>query len=296
MLTLTPGAGLARRARARSGARARPSRLDPATAPGIARAAARIGAIAAGAAPVYGVNTGFGKLASIRIDAGDVATLQRNLILSHCCGVGEPLPPAVVRLVLALKLASLGRGASGVQPATVALHRGDARPRRPAGHPRAGLGRRLGRSRAARPHGRRHDRRGRGDPSTASACPPPRRSRRAGLAPIVLAAKEGLALINGTQVSTALALRGLFGAHRCLQAALVTGALSTDAAMGSSAPFHPEIHALRGHRGQIDAAAALARPARRLGDPREPPRRRQPGAGSLLHPLPAAGGRRRPST
>jgi histidine ammonia-lyase len=83
--------------------------------------------------------------------------------------------------------------------------------------------------------------------------------RRAGLAPIVLAAKEGLALINGTQVSTALALRGLFGAHRCLQAALVTGALSTDAAMGSSAPFHPEIHTLRGHRGQIDVGAALGR-------------------------------------
>ena len=81
---------------------------------------------------------------------------------------------------------------------------------------------------------------------------------RAGLSPVVLAAKEGLALINGTQVSTALALAGLFGAHRAAQAALVTGALSTDAAMGSSAPFHPEIHRLRGHRGQIDAGAALA--------------------------------------
>jgi histidine ammonia-lyase len=80
---------------------------------------------------------------------------------------------------------------------------------------------------------------------------------RAGLAPVVLAAKEGLALINGTQVSTALALSGLFRAHRALRAALVTGALSTDAAMGSTAPFHPEIHALRGHPGQIDTAAAL---------------------------------------
>src|SRR5690606_39033641 len=81
----------------------------------------------------------------------------------------------------------------------------------------------------------------------------------AGLEPIVLAAKEGLALINGTQVSTALALAGLFRAHRAARSALITGALSTDAAMGSSAPFHPEIHALRGHRGQIDTAAALWR-------------------------------------
>jgi histidine ammonia-lyase len=81
--------------------------------------------------------------------------------------------------------------------------------------------------------------------------------KKAGLKPVVLAAKEGLALINGTQTSTALALAGLFRAHRALQAALITGALSTDAAMGSTAPFHPDIHTLRGHQGQIDTAAAL---------------------------------------
>ncbi len=81
--------------------------------------------------------------------------------------------------------------------------------------------------------------------------------REAGLTPVVLAAKEGLALINGTQTSTALALAGLFRAHRAAQAALITGAMSTDAAMGSSAPFHPDIHTLRGHQGQIDTAAAL---------------------------------------
>ncbi|PZR65480.1 MAG: histidine ammonia-lyase, partial [Stutzerimonas stutzeri] len=80
---------------------------------------------------------------------------------------------------------------------------------------------------------------------------------KAGLRPVILAAKEGLALINGTQTSTALALAGLFRAHRAAQAALITGAMSTDAAMGSSAPFHPDIHALRGHRGQIDTASAL---------------------------------------
>src|SRR5262249_51972375 len=80
---------------------------------------------------------------------------------------------------------------------------------------------------------------------------------KAGLSPVVLAAKEGLALINGTQTSTALALAGLFRAHRAAQAALITGAMSTDAAMGSSAPFHPDIHSLRGHKGQINTAAAL---------------------------------------
>ena len=187
-----------------------------------------------------------------------MATLQRNLILSHCCGVGEPLPPAVVRLVLALKLASLGRGASGVQPATVALIEamlardvlpvipgqgsvGASGDLAPLAHMAAAM---IGEGEAV---------------FEGQRLPAAEALRRAGLAPIVLAAKEGLALINGTQVSTALALRGLFGAHRCLQAALVTGALSTDAAMGSSAPFHPEIHTLRGHRGQIDAAAALAR-------------------------------------
>jgi histidine ammonia-lyase len=212
--------------------------------------------IAAGDAPVYGVNTGFGKLASIRIDAGDVATLQRNLILSHCSGTGAPLPDAVVRLVMALKLLSLGRGASGVRPETVTLLEamlargvlpvipgqgsvGASGDLAPLAHMTAVM---IGEGEAQCD----------GQRMTGAAA-----LARAGLAPVVLAAKEGLALINGTQVSTALALSGLFRAHRALRAALVTGALSTDAAMGSTAPFHPEIHALRGHPGQIDTAAAL---------------------------------------
>ncbi|TCM55961.1 aromatic amino acid lyase [Rhizobium sp. PP-F2F-G48] len=98
-----------------------PARLDPSFNAGIEKAAARIAEIAGGNAPVYGINTGFGKLASIRIDAADVATLQRNLILSHCCGVGEPLADAIVRLIMALKLVSLGRGASGVRLELVRL-------------------------------------------------------------------------------------------------------------------------------------------------------------------------------
>ncbi len=230
--------------------------LDRAFDAGIARAAKRIDEIARGNAPVYGVNTGFGKLASIKIDAADVATLQRNLILSHCCGMGEPLPENVVRLIMALKLVSLGRGASGVRLELVRLLEamlqkgvtplipekgsvGASGDLAPLAHMTAVM---IGEGEALY--------QGERLPGRAALA-------KAGLAPVVLAAKEGLALINGTQVSTALALAGLFRAYRGLKAALVTGAMSTDAAMGSSAPFHPDIHALRGHKGQIDAGAAL---------------------------------------
>jgi len=238
----------------RSGAAAR---LDDSFRPGIEKAAARIAEVAGGP-PAYGVNTGFGKLASVRIPPSEVETLQRNLILSHCCGVGAPLAPELSRLVMALKLISLGRGASGVRPATVALIEamlergvvpvipekgsvGASGDLAPLAHMTATM---IGTGEAWFGGERMN-----GADALAKA----------GLAPIRLAAKEGLALINGTQVSTALALAGLFRAHRMANAALVTGALSTDAAMGSPAPFHPEIHRLRGHRGQIDTAAALSR-------------------------------------
>ncbi len=94
----------------------RAARLDPAALPRIEAAAAIVAKAAASDAAVYGINTGFGKLASKRIPAQDTATLQRNLILSHCCGMGEPTPAPVVRLMMALKLLSLGRGASGCAP------------------------------------------------------------------------------------------------------------------------------------------------------------------------------------
>ncbi|HVW93624.1 MAG TPA: histidine ammonia-lyase [Devosia sp.] len=233
-----------------------PARLAAIADAGIERAAARIAEIAAGNAPVYGVNTGFGKLASIRIEAADVAALQRNLILSHCCGLGAPLTEDIVRLVMSLKLISLGRGASGVRLALVRLIEdmlergvmpmipekgsvGASGDLAPLAHMTAVM---IGEGEAF---------------YRDELLPGAEAMRRAGLTPVVLSAKEGLALINGTQVSTALALAGLFRAHRALQTALVTGALSTDAAMGSAAPFHPDIHTLRGHRGQIDTAAAL---------------------------------------
>ncbi|WP_455918611.1 histidine ammonia-lyase [Ensifer canadensis] len=233
-----------------------PARLHPSFDAGIEKAAKRIAEIVAGNAPVYGINTGFGKLASIKIDSADVATLQRNLILSHCCGVGQPLAENIVRLILSLKLVSLGRGASGVRLELVRLIEamldkgvipvipekgsvGASGDLAPLAHMAAVM---MG-------HGEAFFDGARMSGAQALA--------KAGLTPVVLAAKEGLALINGTQTSTALALAGLFRTHRAAQAALITGAMSTDAAMGSSAPFHPDIHTLRGHQGQIDTAAAL---------------------------------------
>ena len=230
--------------------------LDPSAAAGIARSAARIAEVAAGDAAVYGVNTGFGKLASIRIPAADVARLQRNLILSHCCGVGAPLAGDVVRLVLTLKLMSLGRGASGTQPEVVALL-GEmlARGVMPVIPEKGSVGASGDLAPLAHMAAVMI---GEGEAFVGGArLPGAEALAQVGLKPVVLAAKEGLALINGTQVSTALALAGLFRAERALRAAIVTGALSTDAAMGSTAPFSEEIHTLRGHPGQIEVARSL---------------------------------------
>ncbi|UXU75381.1 MULTISPECIES: histidine ammonia-lyase [unclassified Paracoccus (in: a-proteobacteria)] len=231
-------------------------RLADSARPAIAASAARVSAAANGEVPVYGVNTGFGKLASIKIRAEDTATLQRNLILSHCCGVGEAVEPQTVRLMMVLKLLSLGRGASGIRPEVIALIEGmlaqgvlpvipaqgsvgASGDLAPLAHMAAAM---LGEGRATW-QGR--------EMSGAEAL------AAAGLRPVVLAAKEGLALINGTQASTAFALAGLFDAFAAARAALVTSSLSTDAIMGSTAPFLAEIHSLRGHRGQIVAAAAI---------------------------------------
>ncbi|MCW5770167.1 MAG: histidine ammonia-lyase [Rhodospirillaceae bacterium] len=230
--------------------------IDPACRAGVDAGSAVIATIVAKGEPVYGVNTGFGKLASVRIGAGDLATLQRNIVLSHAAGVGAPLSPAVARLVMALKLASLAQGASGVRwsviehlaacldkglvpviPAQGSV--GASGDLAPLAHMTAalmGVGEFfVGGARAAAPLA----------------------LSRAALAPLTLGAKEGLALLNGTQVSTALALAALFEAERVFRAALVTGALATDAAKGSDGPFDPRLHALRGHRGQIDTAEAL---------------------------------------
>jgi histidine ammonia-lyase len=220
----------------------------------VAASARVVARIVGGGLPVYGINTGFGKLAQRSIAPAAIDELQRNLILSHCVGVGDPLPDRVVRLVLALKVASLARGYSGVRIATVealsALLDADALPvipsqgsvgasgdLAPLAHLTAalmGMGEiRLG-----------------GCPVAAAVA-----LRRIGLGPIALGPKEGLAMINGTQVSTALALDGLRQLRAVFAAAVVAGALSVDAAAGSDTPFDDRLQRLRGHRGQRELAA-----------------------------------------
>ncbi len=233
-----------------------PAALDPAARPAVEAAAAMVASAADGEAAVYGVNTGFGKLASVRVPPEDTETLQRNLILSHCCGVGEPLDAATTRLMMALKLLSLGRGASGIRWATVALLQdclardvtpvipsqgsvGASGDLAPLAHMAATLI-------------------GEGEAIHAGERLPSRDAlARAGLAPVVLGPKEGLGLINGTQFSTACALAGYFDAMRNAEAAVAISCLSTDAIMGSTAPLEPALHALRGHAGQIDVARAM---------------------------------------
>ncbi|NGO53270.1 histidine ammonia-lyase [Allomesorhizobium camelthorni] len=250
-------------------------KLDDACRPLIRASADAVARIVAKGEPVYGINTGFGKLASVRIEAADLETLQRNIVLSHSAGVGEPMPVSVVRLMMALKLASLAQGASGVRPATVELLEtmlardvvpvvpaqgsvGASGDLAPLAHMTATM---IGVGEVFTPDGR---------------VPAAEGLAAAGLGPVVLGAKEGLALLNGTQFSTAYALAALFEAEILYRSALVTGALSTDAAKGSDAPFDPRIHLLRKHRGQIETASALRnlmagsaiRESHRVGDER----------------------------
>jgi histidine ammonia-lyase len=217
---------------------------------------AAVGRIVESGRTVYGINTGFGLLAQTRIPATRLAELQRNLILSHSCGLGEPLKPEVVRLAMALKAIGLGRGMSGVGRAVVerllALLAADALPvipsqgsvgasgdLSPLAHLAAAM---LGEGRIA---------------VAGDILPAAEALQRLGLEPLALGPKEGLALINGTQVSTGIALDTLFSAERVFGAALVAGALSVDAFKGTDAAFDPRIHAARGQPGQIAVAAAL---------------------------------------
>ena len=205
--------------------------------------------------PAYGVNTGFGRLAQTHIPNDQLELLQTNLVLSHAVGVGAPLPAPVARLTLALKIATLARGYSGVRreliDALVKLYNADVLPRIPAkgsvgasgdlaplAHLSAVL---LGVGEVVCG----------GQVMTADEG-----LKRAGLTRIRLAAKEGLALLNGTQISTALALVNLFAIDNLYATALVAGALSVDAAEGSASPFDARIHELRGQPGQIAAARA----------------------------------------
>jgi len=212
--------------------------LDPDCMPRLEHSHAAVQRILASGQPAYGINTGFGRLSQTRIADGELEALQRNIVLSHAAGTGPMLEDETVRLTLALKIESLARGYSGVRPLLVErlleLYNQRLYPRIPSkgsvgasgdlaplAHMSLAL---LGIGEVKHPH------------------------------PIKLAPKEGLALLNGTQVSTALALTGLFAAEDVFAAAMAAGALSVDAAAGSDTPFDARIHELRGHAGQRDVA------------------------------------------
>ncbi|HJT13033.1 MAG TPA: histidine ammonia-lyase, partial [Dongiaceae bacterium] len=234
----------------------RPIALDPASHRAIDRSAAVVQAVIDRGETAYGINTGFGALARTHIKDDQLTELQRRLVLSHAAGTGEPLAETIVRAILILKINGLARGFSGIRrtviEALVALVNAEVYPRIPAkgsvgasgdlaplAHMSATL---LGIGEVSH------------QGKVLSAV---EGLKIAGLKPIDLAAKEGLALLNGTQVSTALAATGLYAADDLLRAGLIAGAMSTDAALGSDAPFDPRIHAVRGQLGQIDAARAL---------------------------------------
>ncbi|MBV8464586.1 MAG: aromatic amino acid lyase, partial [Burkholderiales bacterium] len=229
--------------------------LDPAAVPGIEAGSRTVAAIVAKGAPAYGINTGFGRLAQTHIPNDQLELLQENLVLSHAVGVGEPLSAPIVRLLLALKISSMARGFSGIRleviEALLTMLNADVLPRIPAkgsvgasgdlaplAHMAAVL---LGVGEVC---------------SKGEWLPAKDGLAQLGLKPMKLAAKEGLALLNGTQASTAIALVNLFAIEDLYETALVAGALSVDAAEGSVTPFDRRIHELRGHPGQIDAAAA----------------------------------------
>ncbi len=228
--------------------------LDDLTLERIGKSQAAVGAALGSHQPIYGINTGFGMLANVRIPDDQLAELQENLILSHCAGIGEYLEDRVVRLVLLLKILSLAQGYSGITAGVVlALGKlldheiypcvpsrgsvgasGDLAPLAHLSAVLLGVGR-------ARHAGREH--------AAVDAL------ALAGLAPLALQPKEGLALLNGTQVSTALALGALFQIENVFAAACLSGALSVDAARGSDTPFDARVNKVRGHQGQVDVAA-----------------------------------------
>ena len=212
--------------------------------------------VVAGGETVYGINTGFGKLARVRIDDEDLSRLQENLVRSHAVGVGEDLTDDVVRLVMLMKVIALAEGFSGVRPELVdalcALINREVYPRIPSRGsvgasgdlaPLAHLAGVLIGAGEARIDG--------------TVVPAELALKEAGVVPVTLAPKEGLALLNGTQVSTALALAAVFRTENLLAAALAAGAMSADAIQGSDTPFDKRIQNVRGHGGQIAVAGVL---------------------------------------
>ena len=231
-------------------------RLDPSSQDGVLRAHKLVADVAAGDDPIYGINTGFGKLASIKIKAHNTQKLQRNLILSHCCGVGEKLDRRTTRLMMVLKLLSLGRGASGVSPDTILMLEKmlefDITPAIPSQGSVGASGDLAPLAHMAAVMI------GEGEACVEGIWMSGEKAlKQKEIQPITLGAKEGLALINGTQFSTACALGALFNCWSILTSSIIVSALSTDAIMGSTDPLTAQIHALRGQPGQIEVAEIM---------------------------------------
>ena len=252
MLTLTPGRLMLAQLRGLAASHT-PIELAAECEAPVRAAAATVQTVVTAGVPVYGINTGFGKLAHVQIADDQLEQLQTNLVRSHAAGVGRLLEDATVRLILVLKIVSLARGYSGVRwevvQTLVALHNAQIYACIPAQGsvgasgdlaPLAHL------TLAAM---------GEGDVRVNGVRMPAADAlAQAGITPIRLAAKEGLALLNGTQVSTGIALMALFAAEQAFSAAVVAGSLSIDAAAGSDTPFDPRIHIVRGQPGQIRVA------------------------------------------
>ena len=231
-------------------------RLAPASAQMLGEARALVDRLAAGAEPIYGITTGVGKLKDVVIPPGQRAELQKNLVLSHAGGMGTPLPAAEVRAIMLLLAASLARGASGVRPLVVEAVIGCLNRRVHPVVPELGS---VGASGDLAPlahvalcligEGAASDD-GREIPAKDALA-------RAGLRPLALETKEGLALLNGTHLMAGLGALAVLDAGRLARLADVTGAMSLEALMGSNAAFDPRIHALRPHPGQRAAAANL---------------------------------------
>ncbi len=233
-----------------------PVSLSPASLPAIEASAATVARIVAENRTTYGINTGFGLLAQTTIPPEKLAELQRRLVLSHAAGTGPDLPPQITRLIMALKIQSLARGFSGIRPIVIEqilkCLQANLLPCIPAKGsvgasgdlaPLAHLAATLI---------------GTGDATLNNQRMPAAQAlAQAKIAPLTLGPKEGLALLNGTQASTALALTALFRAETLFAAAITAGALSVDAAKGSDTPFDPRIHQARGQPGQITTAAAF---------------------------------------
>ena len=229
--------------------------LDHTARPGIRASADLVHKAAQGGDAVYGVNTGFGKLANQRIAQADLETLQLNLLRSHAVGVGEPMSEPVVRLILLMKAASLARGYSGIRELVIdrlfAFYNLGITPVIPCQGSVGASGDLAPLAHLCLPLI------GEGEVFfEGTRMPAAQALVQAKLEPIKLSAKEGLALINGTQVSTGLAIDALLATERLFEAAVISGAVTLDAARGSDGPFDPRIHAVRGQPGQIACAAA----------------------------------------